>query len=99
MGVVYEAVGAFALAVGALTAAGQYARLNTRRASRLRQVATAQSGRFVRFSLVTAMLGLSLLTGWVGTGLLIVVIAWELVVQGTALVRRRARRAGSARAR
>ena len=94
MGVVYEAIGGVVLAGGALTAAGHYARLSTRRTSRLRQVATAPAGRFVRTSLGTAMTGLWLLTDtWVAVGLLTAVVAWELAVDGRALLRRARRRA------
>lgn len=67
----------------------------TRRGIRARQVATARAGFVVRVALLTAAVGLWDLTAqWAFLVVWLAIIAWELTVQATALVRRPRQSAG-----
>jgi len=75
--------------VSAINAGMQFARLSSRRASRVSQVMSAPAGFPVRLALLSAAVGLWLLIGgWAVDGVMLAIIAWEFTVQLTARVTR-----------
>lgn len=70
----------------------------TKRRVQFSQVMTAPAGFVVRVALMTALLGVWELTQtWPVLGVWAAILVWELAVEATALVRRRARRSATVR--
>ena len=94
--ILVDVIGSVLIAVTAVNAGMQFARLR-RRHHAVSQVVSAPAGRPVRLALLAAALGVWLLIGgWAIVGVMWAIIAWELIVDMTALVGRRRRRASHA---
>jgi hypothetical protein len=86
--ILVDVIGSVLIAVSAVNAGVQFARLRRRHHAVL-QLVSAPAGWHVRLALLAAAIGVwPLIGGWAIVGVMWAIIAWELIVQMTALVGR-----------
>jgi hypothetical protein len=85
--VLIDVIGAVLIAGSAINASVQFARLRNRHGSRASQIVlSAPAGIGVRVALAGVASGISVLVGgWAFVGVMLAIIAWEIIVQVTAL--------------